>query len=480
MGASFDSDVDPQIEHAKTRIGSTLKDKWRIDALLGVGGMAVVYTATHRNSSRVAVKMLHAELSRNANIKGRFLREGYVANSVGHRGCVTVFDDDVADDGAVFLVMELLDGETLEARRERLGGALDPGETLWITDQLLDVLAAAHAKGIIHRDIKPENIFLTGDGVVKVLDFGIAHVRQLSTSSTATRTGTTMGTPAFMPPEQARGRWENVDAQSDLWAVGATMFTLLTGRMVHEAATANEQMLAAMTANAPSLAGYGTFDANLSYLVDRSLAFDKADRWQDAPSMQRAVRAAYAAIFRRPIASMARPVTSPSLPVATTGLFAPAPAADEGRPASAPRPAEARALGLTAGPVSTGKTGVPFDPARRNSHAGRWVASGISAAVIAAAVMLALWGRTTNRAQPATDSGIVQTLALAAPTASSSTDTPLASDAAIDSLPIPVAASAAPPPAPDAGIAKKPPTPPLSPPSAKPPPPRANPMDKRR
>ena len=116
---------------------------------------------------------------------------------------VTVIDDDVAEDGAAFLVMELLDGETLEQRRVRSGGRLSEDEVLCVADQLLDVLIAAHARGIVHRDFKPENVFLTRTGVIRILDFGIARLRELSTKSTATQTGSSMGTPAFMPPEQA-------------------------------------------------------------------------------------------------------------------------------------------------------------------------------------------------------------------------------------------------------------------------------------
>ena len=134
-----------------------------LDKLLGVGGMAVVYRATHRNGNEVAIKMLHPELSFEPNIKERFLREGYAANKVKHAGAVTVFDDDVADDGAAFLVMELLEGETLQGRMERKGGKLPPAEVLALAEQLLGVLAAAHDKGIVHRDLKPENVFLNRD-----------------------------------------------------------------------------------------------------------------------------------------------------------------------------------------------------------------------------------------------------------------------------------------------------------------------------
>jgi serine/threonine protein kinase len=116
--------------------------------------MAAVYVATHRrNENRVALKMLHPELSLNADLRARFLREGYLANKVGHRGAVRVLDDDQAEDGSVFLVMELLEGESLERRWVREKQRLDVEDVLRIADHLLDVLAAAHDKGIVHRDI---------------------------------------------------------------------------------------------------------------------------------------------------------------------------------------------------------------------------------------------------------------------------------------------------------------------------------------
>jgi len=288
--------IDPVTERAKQRIGTTLKDKWRLDELIGVGGMAAVYSATHRNGNRVAVKMLHAELSVEGEIRSRFLREGYVGNKVEHPGAVKVSDDDVTEDGAVFLVMELLQGETLAHRFERKARSLSIEEVLLISDQVLDVLTAAHEKQIVHRDIKPDNIFLTRDGGVKLLDFGIARLRELSQTN-ATRSGSTMGTPAYMAPEQARARWDEVDTRTDLWAVGATMFKLLTGRVVHVAETINEQLLAAMTQPAPPLATLvPTAPCPVVEIVDRALAFNRIDRWIDAPAMQRAVREAYQAV----------------------------------------------------------------------------------------------------------------------------------------------------------------------------------------
>jgi serine/threonine-protein kinase len=291
---------DVVTERAMARVGTTLKDKWTLDKLVGVGGMAAVYSATHRNGIRVAVKILHAELSVSTEIRSRFLREGYVANKVDHPGAVVVLDDEVAEDGAVFLVMELLEGETLAERLERKTQRLAVDEVLLVADQMLDVLTSAHAKNIVHRDIKPDNVFITLSGSIKLLDFGIARLREISAPPSSTRTGALMGTPAYMAPEQARARWDDVDARTDLWSVGATMFKLITGRPVHEAETINEQLLSAMTNPAPSI---GTLAPGLSIpvvdVIDRALAFDKADRWPDAPTMQAAVRAAYRAITGR-------------------------------------------------------------------------------------------------------------------------------------------------------------------------------------
>ena len=220
----------------------------------------------------------------------RFLSEGYAANAVKHPGVVSVLDDDVSEDGSAFLVMELLEGETLEARASR-SGCLPPSEVLPIAASLLEILGAAHAVGVVHRDIKPENVFLTLQGETKILDFGIARVRELSAGNGRTQDGSAMGTPAFMPPEQARGRWDEVDHRTDLWAVGATMFTLLAGRPVHDGATVNEVLLSAMTNAAPLLSTVCPgVSASVAEAVDRALAFDKSDRWPDAATMLGAVR----------------------------------------------------------------------------------------------------------------------------------------------------------------------------------------------
>jgi serine/threonine protein kinase len=159
------------------RVGTVVNGKWHIDARIGSGGMATVYAATHRNGHRAALKMLHTQLSRDESTRARFLREGYVGNAVAHDGVVRVQDDGVTEDGCAFLVLDLLEGDTIEARRIRFGGALPIDEVMEIADQALDALGAAHDKGIVHRDIKPDNVFLCTDGRVKLLDFGLARMK---------------------------------------------------------------------------------------------------------------------------------------------------------------------------------------------------------------------------------------------------------------------------------------------------------------
>ncbi len=190
--------------------------------------------------------------------------------------------------------MELLAGETIEHRWRRKDRSLSPHEALSLVDQLLDTLAAAHGRGIVHRDLKPENMFLTRDGTVKVLDFGIARVRELSTPQT-TLAGSAIGTPAFMAPEQARGRWQDVDGRTDLWAVGATLYTLITGKFVHAGENAQETLALAATRPARSIAERRPdLHPSLIAFVDQALSYDMAARFPDATTMQHVLRLTYA------------------------------------------------------------------------------------------------------------------------------------------------------------------------------------------
>jgi serine/threonine-protein kinase len=272
-------------------VGRTLRDKWHIDGRISRGGVGTVFAATHRNNgSRVAIKVLHPEFSRDQDTRSRFLQEGYAANQVNHPGVVRILDDDTAEDGSAYLVMELLEGELLERRRMNKGGKLPSPEVYEIADQLLDVLVAAHDKGIVHRDIKPDNLFLTKGGRLKVLDFGFAQMKS-GFRKEQTATGYLLGTPGFMSPEQAIGARGQVDAQTDIWAVGATMFTLLSGQPVHDGESAAEMLVAAANFPARSLAQVEPdLPLRLVEIVDRALAFDKTDRWPSARSMQVALR----------------------------------------------------------------------------------------------------------------------------------------------------------------------------------------------
>jgi len=304
--------TDELTDRASVRVGRVLDEKWRLERLLGVGGMAAVYAAKHRNGARAAVKILHPELSREAEVRTRFLQEGYAANKVEHPGAVRVLDDDVVsggdDDGAAYIVMELLEGESLLDRARRNAAPLPEPEVLAIAEGVLDVLVAAHAHGIVHRDLKPENLFLVRpsnpppalgptDGIVreppvrvKVLDFGIARIAD---GGGRTRVGTALGTPSYMAPEQAKGRRDEIDGRTDLFALGATMFRILTGRRVHDADTAPEILAKMATLPAPTVRNIAPeVSVDLAHIIDRALRFKREDRYPDATAMRDDVRAA--------------------------------------------------------------------------------------------------------------------------------------------------------------------------------------------
>ena len=270
--------------------GRVLCGKWRIDEQLGEGGMATVWAATHRNGMRVAIKALRPELSHNDEVSARFLREGYVANRIRHAGVLKILDDDSTDDDVVFLVMELLEGVGLKQLWLDQNRQLPPSMVVAIAKEVLQVLEAAHAQGVVHRDLKPDNVFVLESGGIKILDFGIARLREIEAIDQRTRTGAMLGTPAFMPPEQALGHWDKVDARSDLFALGATMWTLLTGGLVHAADTMQELLVAAATKHASSIQTVlPQLDGRLARVIDRALRFEPSDRWQSAAQMRAAL-----------------------------------------------------------------------------------------------------------------------------------------------------------------------------------------------
>jgi serine/threonine-protein kinase len=266
--------------------------KWRIVRELAHGGTSTVYEAIHRNGRRAAVKVLRPGLAADHRGRTRFLRESSLANRVDHPGVISVIDEDVTPDGMVFLVMELLVGETLEQRWTRLGRRVPVGDAVAIAAEIMEPLVAVHRVGIIHRDLKPSNVFLSTQGL-KLLDFGVARLREISADESAiTRSGSMLGTPAFMAPEQARGHWDEVDARTDIWAASAILFALLTGRFVHDGETPNELLIASATQAPVSLARFAAdVPAALVALVDRGLLRDKQLRWPDAASILAELRA---------------------------------------------------------------------------------------------------------------------------------------------------------------------------------------------
>ena len=303
---------DPE-KDAQTRVGSTLNGKWRIDHLIDVGGMGAVFAATHRNGRRVAIKVLHKQYALDREVRRRFLREGYVANKIEHPGALAIIDDDTAEDGAPFLVMELLEGDSLREWIEHAGGTLPIQDVIAVAGQVLEVLAVAHAAGIVHRDIKPANIFVTKTGHTKVLDFGLARIRDASMSLIPTAAGIVMGTSGYMPPEQARGKVDLVDGRVDIFAVGAVMFRALTGRHIHDAPTPHDRLILAMSQPvAPLRTVRADVPASLAASVDKALAFAREDRWHDARAMFDSLRGVYEELKRHAPAATAQAASGAS------------------------------------------------------------------------------------------------------------------------------------------------------------------------
>jgi serine/threonine protein kinase len=273
-------------DYFERRVGTTLRGKWKLERLLGVGGMAAVYESVHTKlGRRDAVKILHPSIAHSADARQRFEQEAFAVNRLQHPGAIEVRDIEVTEDGAPFLVMELLEGESL-ADRLRARGPLAEEEVFRYAEQILDVLAAAHTAGIIHRDIKPDNLFLLRDGRVKVLDFGVARLRQQNAPGTPTRTGALIGTVAYMAPEQVSGR-SDLDGRADLFSVGATMFRLITGRHLYP--TDNELQLIMQMATEPAPPVRSVcpgLPEEMAGVIDRALAFDREQRYPNAASMR--------------------------------------------------------------------------------------------------------------------------------------------------------------------------------------------------
>ncbi len=225
-------------------VGSVIADTYKIEALIGRGGMGAVFVASHARlpGKKVAIKLLHAELV-GEEILARFRREAEIASRLGHPNIVAVHDFNVMPDGTPYLVLDYLEGQTLAQRLKE--GPIPLDQIMSIVRQIGSALAAAHREGIVHRDLKPQNIFLIGtevDGrmveIAKVLDFGISKI--VGSQTVKTQESTLLGTPQYMAPEQATGQHDSVDQRTDVFALGSIVYEMLNGHPAFSGASIPE------------------------------------------------------------------------------------------------------------------------------------------------------------------------------------------------------------------------------------------------
>ena len=272
------------------QLGQVLGGKWRIESVLGNGATSIVYLATDVMGGRKgALKLFHRELARHPKILKLLLAEARLVAAIDHPGTVKVLDDGLTADSA-FIVFEVLVGESLDDLRQARGGRVPLGEMMPIGDAVMDALSAVHRAGVVHRDLKPANIHILVGGGVKLLDFGFAKLR----GYTADAAQDVVGTASFMPPEQALGLTKKVDARSDVWSIGATLFFCLSGQSVHIGKHLDAMLLASAQVKPRSLADAAPeLPSQVAAVVDRALLYPKAERWPDVAAMRTAWQAAH-------------------------------------------------------------------------------------------------------------------------------------------------------------------------------------------
>jgi serine/threonine-protein kinase len=270
--------------------GAVIGGRYRLETIIGKGGMGAVWSATHLGlHRRVAVKIISHDLARAPDLRKRFDTEAKAAARLQSRHVVQIYDNGELDDGTPFIAMELLEGESLQAKLASTG-PLPIAEAVNILAQAARALGRAHAVGIIHRDIKPDNIFLArseedGGIVVKVLDFGVAKFTVVDEAQSTTRTGSLVGTPLYMSPEQARGL-KTLDARTDLYSLGLVAFTMLTNGLAFSAESFGDLLLQICTRSLPSLCAHRPdLPPTMDAWFHKACAREAADRFATAQEL---------------------------------------------------------------------------------------------------------------------------------------------------------------------------------------------------
>ncbi|MBL8679339.1 MAG: serine/threonine protein kinase [Myxococcales bacterium] len=289
------SDEAHERESHEALIGQVIARKFRLVRLLGAGGMGAVYEAEDLLLKRcVALKLMKPEVARNRAMAERFIREGRAANALDHPNIVRVHDLAMDDEGGtLFIVQELLSGESLADRLDR-DGRVGVADSVAILDSVLDALAYAHELGIVHRDIKPDNVFLhrmpDGSVVPKIIDFGISKVTSAQQEGLAkTQTGTALGTPYYMSPEQIRGD-SNIDHRADLWSAGVMAFEMMSGQRPFQGENYNMLIINIITNPAPEASAVEpSIPQAVSEVIKLSLMMDREQRFSSARAMRLAL-----------------------------------------------------------------------------------------------------------------------------------------------------------------------------------------------
>jgi CheY-like chemotaxis protein len=283
--------------------GALLGGRYRVGALIGVGGMGAVYEAEREDLAqmRVALKILHPSVGARADLVMRFRREAETIAALDHPNIVRILDFQTPQGEPAFLVMERLQGEPLGDAIVR-EGQFTAERAAFVAAQVLSALSAAHAANVVHRDLKPDNVFLTSTSslrdIVKLLDFGVAKLMNVNTSEKLTQTGSVLGTPAYMSPEQARGA--GVDHRSDLYAVGCMMYEVLTGGAPFVAENYNA-LLFEIQKGVPTPLEVLRPDLDPAFVsvITRAMAKNASERFQTADAMESALEPWLAPVSRR-------------------------------------------------------------------------------------------------------------------------------------------------------------------------------------